>query len=592
MSRVASRVVSGAAGVLKRVVLIGFSASGKSVLAPYAAERLGWRAVDLDQEIERSAGLSIAEIFAREGEAGFRSRERAAVRAAAALDGAVIATGGGVWLDAENRAALADCGFVITLEARPATILARYAATEQGRAEVRPLLAGADPRRRVETLKAQRQPFYALADFTLHTDELEIGELVDEITAALERGAARALASDSRLRAMREGPGIAPPPATDYGPDTACVVDAGSSRYPVYTGWDLLARLGEIFDRLSLSRRVFMIVDGAVLDGHGETAARALRGSGREVFTYRVEPGEASKSLEYLAEMYAWLAERRAERSDVILALGGGVTTDLAGTAAATYLRGMPMVHAPTTMLGMVDAAIGGKVAVDLPAGKNLVGAFYQPRAVVADLSTLATLPRRELRSGYAEVIKHALIRDPKMLDELEAHAHTLLNPGGARRDAGAAAVIADMIRRNQRIKAQVVSADERESDVRAILNYGHTLGHAIEAVTGYRELLHGEAVAIGLVAAAEIGHAMGLIDESLLARHRALLEHFGLPTTMPSALAADDLLEAMSRDKKVVGGRQRWVLLESAGAAIVRDDVLQSTVLNAIEAVTPGAKR
>ena len=575
---------------LRRVVLIGFSATGKSVLAPYVAERLGWRTVDLDQEIERAAEQPIPKIFEQEGEAGFRTRERAAVQNAAALDGAVIATGGGVWLDAENRAALAERGFLITLEARPTTILARYAETEQGRPEVRPLLAGADPRRRVEALKAQRQPFYALADFTLHTDELEIGELVDEIVAAVQRGAARALASDSRLRAMRDGPGIDPPPATDYGPDVACVVDAGASRYPVYTGWDLLPRLGDIFDRLWLSRRVFLIADGAVFDDHGETAALALRGSGRQLFSYRVPPGEASKSLERLGELYAWLAERRAERSDVILALGGGVTTDLAGAAAATYLRGMPLVHAPTTMLGMVDAAIGGKVAVDLPSGKNLVGAFYQPRAVIADLATLVTLPRRELRSGYAEVIKHALIRDPAMLDQLGDHAETLLHPSEARSHAAKAAFIADMIRRNQRIKAQVVSADERESDLRAILNYGHTLGHAIEAVTGFRELLHGEAVSIGLVAAAEIGRAVGLIDEALLTRHRTLLAQFGLPTATPTRLESDDLVEAMSRDKKVVGGRQRWVLLESAGAAIVRDDIPQSAVLDAINAVTPGA--
>ena len=577
---------------LKRVVLIGFSATGKSVLAPYVAELLGWRSVDLDQEIEHAAARPIPAIFEQEGEVGFRARERAAVRDATALDGAVIATGGGVWLDPENRTVLADSGFVITLEARPTTILARYAETEQGRPEVRPLLAGADPRRRVEALKAQRQPFYALADFTLHTDELEIGELVDEIVAAVERGAARALASDSRLHAMRDGPGVDPPPAIDHGPDVACVVDAGSSRYPVYTGWDVLRRLGDVFDRLRLSRRVFLVADGAVLEDHGETAALALRESGRQVFSYRVEPGEASKSLECLGDLYTWLAERRAERSDVILALGGGVTTDLAGAAAATYLRGMPLVHAPTTMLGMVDAAIGGKVAVDLPSGKNLVGAFYQPRAVVADLSTLATLPRRELRSGYAEVIKHALIRDPAMLDALEARAETLLHPAEARDEAVKAAFIADMIRRNQQIKAQVVSADERESDLRAILNYGHTLGHAIEAVTGFRELLHGEAVAIGLVAAAEIGHAMGLIDEALLTRHRTLLARFGLPTEMRRRLDADDLVEAMSRDKKVVGGRQRWVLLESAGAAIVRDDIPQAVVLDAIDAVVPGGAR
>ena len=409
-------------------MLIGFSATGKSVLAPYIADRLGWRAIDLDHEIEREAGRSIPAIFEQDGEAGFRARERAAARDAALVEGAVIATGGGLWLDPANRAELATGGFVVTLEARPTTILARYAETEQARTEVRPLLAGADPRRRVETLKAQRQPFYALADLTIHTDELEIAELVDEIVAAVERGAARTLASDSRLRAMREGPGIDPPPVADFGPDVACIVDAGSSRYPVYTAWDLLQRIGDIFDRLNLSRRTFLIADGAILDSHAETAALALRASGRQVFTWRVTPGEASKSLDCLAEIYDWLASHRAERSDTILAVGGGVTTDLAGAAAATYLRGMPMVHAPTTMLGMVDASIGGKVAIDLPAGKNLVGAFYQPRAVVADLSTLVTLPKRELRSGYAEVIKHALIRDPA-----DAHPPRDARAGAAR---------------------------------------------------------------------------------------------------------------------------------------------------------------
>ena len=571
---------------LRRIVLIGFSATGKSVLAPYIAERLGWRAMDLDHEIEREAGRSIPAIFEQGGEAGFRARERAAAREAAQVEGAVIATGGGLWLDPANRAELATGGFVVTLEARPTTILARYAETEQARTDVRPLLAGADPRRRVETLKAQRQPFYALADLTIHTDELEIAELVDEIVEAVERGAARTLASDSRLRAMREGPGIDPPPVADFGPDVACIVDAGSSRYPVYTAWDLLQRVGDIFDRLNLSRRTFLIADGAILDSHAEAAALALRASGRQVFTWRVTPGEASKSLDCLAEIYDWLASHRAERSDTILAVGGGVTTDLAGAAAATYLRGMPMVHAPTTMLGMVDASIGGKVAIDLPAGKNLVGAFYQPRAVVADLSTLVTLPKRELRSGYAEVIKHALIRDPQMLTHLETHAQLLLDPAGARHDAARAATILDTITANQRIKATVVSADEREADERAVLNYGHTLGHAIEAVTGFRDLLHGEAVAIGLIAAAEIAQSMDLIDESLVTRHRSLLERFGLPVRSPSPLHTADLIEAMSRDKKVVGGRQRWVLLESAGVAVVRDDVPHSMVLDAIELV------
>lgn len=573
-------------GRLKRVVLIGFSATGKSVLAPFIAHRLGWSAVDLDMEIERTAGREIPQIFVDEGETGFREREHQAVRDAAEREGVVIATGGGVWLNAENRSLLADGGFVVTLEARTATILARYAETEQGATEVRPMLAGVDPRRRVETLKAARQPFYALSDLTVHTDEIEIGEAVDEIARAVERRAGSALASDARLREMRNGPGIEPPPLTDFGPDVGCVVEAGSARYPVYCAWGLLNRAGDVLDRLGLSGRVFLIADQAIMATHGATAVRAIESTGRTVERYAVPSGEASKSMASLDALYAWLSSHRAERRDLIFALGGGVTTDLAGTIAATYLRGMPLVHAPTTVLGMVDAAIGGKVAIDLPSGKNLVGAFYQPRAVLADVATLATLPPRELRSGFAEVIKHGLIRDEAMLDLLEETADALLDPGAGRDDHRRRQLLVDVITRNQAIKAAVVSADERESDIRAVLNYGHTLGHAIEAVTGYSTVLHGEAVAMGMVAVAEIGCSMGLIDEALVARHRRLIERFGLPTQSPPGLARSEILEAMSRDKKVVGGKQRWILLESVGNPVVRDDVPADIVADAIDAV------
>ena len=570
----------------RRVVLIGFSATGKSVLAPMIAHQLGWDAVDLDVEIERSAGRPIPEIFVEEGETGFRARERAAVRAASEREGCVIATGGGVWLDAENRSLLANGGFVVSLEARAATILARYAETEQGTTEVRPMLAGVDPRRRVETLKAARQPFYALSDLTVHTDEIAIGEAVDEIVDAVQRRSARALASDARLREMQSGPGVAAPPLNDFGPDVACIVEAGTSRYPVYCAWGLLERSGDIMDRLGLGGRVFLMVDQSIADSHGESVIAALTAAGRSVQTYRVPSGESSKSLAQLDALYGLLSEHRAERRDVIFALGGGVTTDLAGTAAATYLRGMPLVHAPTTVLGMVDAAIGGKVAIDLPSGKNLVGAFYQPRAVLADVATLATLPARELRSGYAEVIKHGFIRDEPMLDLLEAEADILLNPASAAEDQRCRQLLVDVITRNQAIKAAVVSADERESDLRAILNYGHTLGHAIEAVTGYSAVLHGEAVAMGMVAVAEIGAALGLIDEAVVSRHRRLLDRFGLPTQSPPGLSRAELLDAMSRDKKVVGGKQNWVLLESVGNPIVRNNVPPEIVSEAINTV------
>ena len=568
---------------LKRIALIGFSATGKSELAPFIAERLGWRAIDLDDEIERRAGVSIPAIFERGGEREFRRRETEAIEAAAQIDGAVIATGGGAWLAGHNRRALADGGFIVALEARPSTILARYAQAEQGRVEVRPLLQGADPRRRVESLKAQRQPFYALADCTIHTDDLPIGEVVDQILHAAQ---AAALKSQARLHALAQGPGVPPPPIADYGRDVACVVDAGSARYPIYCGWGILDRLGEIFDNLALPARVFLIADAALAESHAAIAAESLRRGGRDVAFLAVPSGEANKTLASLERLYDWLSANRAERSHPILALGGGVTTDLAGAAAATYLRGMPLVHAPTTVLGMVDAAIGGKVAVDLPSGKNLVGAFYQPRAVVADPAVLATLPQRELCAGYAEVIKHGFIRDAEMLDQLEADAGALLDPAAALGDERARDLLVRTFTRNMAIKAAVVSADERESDLRAILNYGHTLGHAIETVTGYGQVLHGEAVAIGMTAAAAIAREIGLIGHAVVERQSDLLRCFGLPLRTPRPLARDDLREAMSRDKKVAAGKQRWILLESIGQVVVRDDVPDDVVDRAIELV------
>ena len=571
---------------LKRIVLIGFSATGKSELAPFIAQRLGWQVVDLDDEIQRRAGASIAEIFESGGEREFRRRETEAIEAAAEIDGAVIATGGGAWLAEHNRRRLADGGFIVALEARPSTILARYAQAEQGRVEVRPLLQGADPRRRVQSLKAQRQPFYALADCTIHTDDLAIAEVVDQILHAVQAAAPASLKSQSRLHALAEGPGVAPPPVADYGPHVACVVDAGSARYPIYCDWGILERLGTIFDQLGLPGRLFLVADAALAESHAAVAAESLRRGGREVEILAVPSGEENKTLASLERLYDWLSAHRAERSHPILAVGGGVITDLAGAAAATYLRGMPLVHAPTTVLGMVDAAIGGKVAVDLPSGKNLVGAFYQPRAVVADPATLATLPPRELRAGYAEVIKHGFIRDEAMLGELEANAADLLDPAAAVRSADARELLVGTFTRNMAIKAAVVSADERESDLRAILNYGHTLGHAIETVTGYGQVLHGEAVAIGMTAAAAIAQEVGLIGPAVVERQATLLQRFGLPTRSPRPLARADLREAMSRDKKVAAGKQRWVLLESIGQVVIRDDVPDEVVDLAIDLV------
>ena len=565
------------AGV-QRVVLIGFSATGKSAVARALAARLGWATRDTDALIEEEQGRSIAEIFAGEGEAAFRALERETVRRVAAEREVVVATGGGAWLDAATRTLLAEGGFVVELEARLDTILARHAEAERGRPDARPLLVDADPATRIQRLKAERQPFYALADATVHCDELALEAVVEEILLAVERGAGPALRSQSRLHAMAEGPGVPSPVPREFGPQVACTVRTAGGVYPVYCGWGLLERLPELLEAVGVSGRLFVIADEHVRPLYGESLVAALGKAGWATAMTVVPSGERSKSLAQLERLYGWLAAQRAERDDTVLALGGGVVTDLAGTAAAGYLRGMALVQVPTTLLGMVDAAIGGKVAVDLPAGKNLVGAFHQPRAVVADVATLTSLPERELRSGYAEVIKHALIRDAAMLDELERDADLLLALNAA---AAERARAVRLIGRNMAIKAVVVSADEREAGLRAVLNYGHTIGHALEEATGYARFLHGEAVAIGLVGAALIAERLGLIDGATVERHRWVLKRFGLPTEVGEGPRVEPaaLREAIRSDKKVRGGRVRWVLLESVGSPLVGQEAPEAVV-------------
>ncbi len=591
----------------RRVVLIGFSGTGKSTVAASLAGRLGWRARDSDAEIVRASGRAIEAIFAEDGEAAFRAIERDILQRLAAEADVVIATGGGAFMDPDTRRMLADGGFVVCLEARIDTITSRTGTSRTGAAaassagagaggggrsspEVRPLLAGPDPLTRIRRLKAARQPFYALADCTIHTDDVDVDTVVDEIAAALERRGERAVASEARLLALVDGPHVPSTSPPDFGPETACTVQTPGGTYPVYVGRGLLERLPDLLRRIGCDRCVFVISDTNVRDRYGGTVLAALRTGGYEAHLNAVEPGERSKSLASLATLYDWLADQRAERDDAILALGGGVVTDLAGTVAATYLRGMPLVHAPTTLLGMVDAAIGGKVAIDLPAGKNLVGAFHQPKAVIADIATLTTLPPRELRAGYAEVIKHAWILDAAMLDALEADVGGLLSLAAGTGAATAARPdrVADLIGRNVGLKAAVVSADERESGLRMILNYGHTIGHAIEAVTEYGHYHHGEAVGVGLVGAAMIAERMGLVDRALVQRHRTINARFGLPVAAPG-LDAAALLRAIMHDKKVRGGRVRWILLQGVALPAVREDVPPDLVHEVLSALTRG---
>jgi 3-dehydroquinate synthase len=354
-------------------------------------------------------------------------------------------------------------------------------------------------------------------------------------------------------------------------------VDLGDRSYPIHIGPGLLAA-GERIAEVLPAPRAVLVTNETVGPLYRASLQEALAGAGVSLLTsVEVPDGEAYKTLATLESVYDALLAARADRQTAVIALGGGVIGDLAGFAAATYQRGVPFVQVPTTLLAQVDASVGGKTAVNHPRGKNMIGAFYQPRVVVADTDTLDTLPDRELRAGFAEVVKYGLIRDAAFFDELEQQAGAILG-----RDPAA---LAEAVYRSCRNKAEVVAADEREAGQRALLNLGHTFAHAIETGTGYSAWLHGEAVSAGMVMAAEASHRIGLLPGEALTRIRTLLDRAGLPVAGPADLPAERYLELMGVDKKAEGGRVRYVLLEDIGRAFVSAEVPEEVIRAAIAA-------
>ena len=340
--------------------------------------------------------------------------------------------------------------------------------------------------------------------------------------------------------------------------------------YPIHIGSGLLPRAGELL-AAALGPRTVIVTNAVVATHHLAPLKASLRDHGAQVDVVLLPDGEAHKNLSTLNDLLTRLLELRAERGTTLIALGGGVIGDIAGFAAAVYQRGMPFVQVPTTLLAQVDSSVGGKTGVNHPLGKNMIGAFWQPRAVLIDTDCLATLPDRELRAGLAEVIKYGAIRDAAFFAWLEANMPALL--------AKDTAAIAHAIHRSCEIKSEVVAADERESSMRAILNFGHTFGHAIEAAQGYGAWLHGEAVAAGMVCAARLSERACGFDAAGTRRLSALVAAAGLPVAPPK-IADGRWLELMRRDKKVEGGAMRFVLLAELGRALLHTGVDDADVL------------
>ena len=346
-------------------------------------------------------------------------------------------------------------------------------------------------------------------------------------------------------------------------------VALGERSYPIHVGTHLLSEIAALLP-LPRPRRAVVVTNATVAQFHLESLRAGLSAAEIRHDEIVVPDGEEHKNWETLYRIHTRLLELGAERSTLMIALGGGVVGDLAGFAAATYQRGMPLVQIPTTLLAQVDSSVGGKTAVNHPLGKNMIGAFYQPLAVMIDTSTLATLPSREYVAGIAEVIKYGAIRSPKLFEWLEESIDRLV--------AGEAAAVTHAIVESCAIKAEIVAADEREAGERALLNFGHTFGHAIEAGAGYGTWLHGEAVAAGMLLAAELSVRISGLPSADRDRLRVLLQRAGLPTRAP-ALAIDVYLELMARDKKVHAAKMRFVVLKALGHAVVRGDVPDADV-------------
>jgi 3-dehydroquinate synthase len=544
------------------IALIGFSATGKSVIARKVAECLHWTFIDTDDEIVRLSGKTIPEIFKQDGEDKFRQLERKVLKQACHKDQAVIATGGGAIVDPENQQLLLQTSVVVCLEARPETIHQRllHDTLYSANPVVRPLLAGDNPLERIKHLKTKRQPYYAMADWTVHTDNLTPDEVSREVIKGWQ------------YVNKYQGSGKHSAEA-----DLVCRVETATANYPVFVGWGILDRLGEKMKQAGLSGTATIISDEIVFAIYGARIEKALHKAGFAINYCVVPPGEASKNIDQAAKIYDFLIEHRVERNDVIVALGGGVVGDLSGFVAATFLRGLSWLQVPTSLIAMTDASIGGKVAIDHPHGKNLIGAFYQPSLVLADVKALATLSQRELTSGWAEVIKHGLILDADLLQLLENRAQDLLK---LKPD-----ITSKVIARSAAIKCRIVSEDEKETGIRTLLNYGHTIAHGLETASRYDRFLHGEAVAIGMMGAARLSHRLGLLSPEAVERQQAILQKFGLPTDC-SGVPLADVFEAMEMDKKVRDKAIRWVLLEDIGRAVIRSDVPKKEVLNVLQEV------
>ena len=519
--------------------MVGLPGSGKTAVGKRVATRRGATFVDLDEQIEREAGARIPDLFAAEGEAGFRRRERAAIEALGPADGSekltrVIAPGGGAIVDPRNRWRLFRGRRVVWLDVRPEVVAQRLRRSPN----VRPLVAGRDPLGAIRDLGNARARFYAAGMRVGGVAELaSVVGAVDELLGAAGSAGTVLLRAETRLGRMVIGEGV--------------------------LATEVAAALGDLE-----ARRAILVSEPGAWAAVGARLAEELARSGLPVERVLLPQGEAAKRLSVIEDAARELARLRVERREPLVAIGGGALGDAAGFLAATWLRGVPFIQVPTTLVAQIDSSIGGKTGVDLPEGKNLVGAFHQPASIVIDVAVLASLDPRQRRAALAEAVKMAALGDERLFSVLEADGAAMAAGDSGATESGA---LAEVVERAAWAKVEVVLADEREGGGRIALNLGHSLGHAIEAAAGFGGLLHGEAVAYGLRAAARIGVERGVTPGDRADRIERLLDELELGTA-PLPLDLGAVLDTLRVDKKHAAGALRWILPTKDGWAIDAD--------------------
>ena len=541
----------------RHVVFVGMMGCGKSAIGRLVAEELNLPFADSDAEVVVAAGMSIPEIFEKLGEDHFRSGEKRVVSRLLANGPSVLSLGGGAFVSNETREQIARHAISIWLTADADLLLSRV----MRRPKSRPLLQVADPRAKIVELLEARKPIYGLANIHVESSQISKSQTCDDVLASLEQW----------LIANRA-------PASSGAEMRTLGVDLGQRSYQIHVGEGLLSGAGHRIKALRPGARVAIVTDANVGVLYGSALGHSLEAAGIAHVTITVPAGEASKSMAVFSQVVSQLLEAKLERNDLVVALGGGVIGDLAGFAASVTRRGIDFVQLPTTLLAQVDSSVGGKTGINAPQGKNLVGAFHQPVMVIADTALLKTLAPREFRAGYAEIVKYGLVDKPDFFHWLEENREEIFAFGPA---------LANAIATSCRAKADVVAADETETGARALLNLGHTFGHALEAATNFdsTRLVHGEGVSIGMVLAHEFSNRMNLCDTETVEAVRTHLSQAGLPTDMsaiPGAMPpAGELLRYIAQDKKVKRGKLSFILTTGLGQAYIADDVAPAQVLS-----------